>query len=120
MKTTKEDFDVFKTECHRLMDAWELNNYDVRFEHKDLHNANADIYCNSAHNNAVICLSTTLDYDKFEMDITKEEFIKKYAKHETIHLLLSRLTFCGEARWCTDSEFTAAEEELVRKLINII
>lgn len=46
--------------------------------------------------------------------------IKQSAKHEAIHLLISRLEKCGRARYVSDSEIYEAGEELVHKLEDLI
>jgi len=48
------------------------------------------------------------------------ESIKETAKHEIIHLLLSRASECGRSKDYTSNDIYEAEEELVRKLEKII
>jgi len=120
MKTKKKDFDIFRKECRRLIDDWELNGWSVRFEHKNIGNREAAMSVNGEDYNATIALNTELEFGSFKEEKRKIAYLKELAKHETIHLLLGRLSYCGECRWVTDSEFNEAEEELVRKLIKII
>ena len=64
---------------------------------------------------ATINLSTTWDttpLDRAHLDML--------AKHEVIHLLISRSMSCGKARYLTLDEMEEAEEELTNKLVNII
>jgi hypothetical protein len=120
MKTKKKDFDIFRKECRRLIDSWELNGWSVRFEHNDIGNREAAMQRDAVSHNATIALNTELEFGSFKEEKKKNEYLKELAKHETIHLLLGRLSYCGEYRWVTDSEYNEAEEELVRKLIKII
>jgi hypothetical protein len=121
MKTTKKDFELFKSETERLMKEWELNNWHPAWEHKKLADANAKTEADGSCYNVTFCLSADIDFDKFIFrQIKKEDFIKRLAKHEVIHLLLGRVMHCAEARFCTDSEMNEAEEELMRKLEVII
>jgi len=121
MKTTKKDFELFIAETERLMKEWELGAWHPGWEHKNLKRANATCQADGDCYNVTFCLSTDIDFDKFTFrQIKKEDFIKRVAKHEVIHLLLGRLMHCANARWCTDSEINEAEEEFVRKLEIII
>lgn len=120
MKTTKKDFELFKAETERLMKEWGLNAWYPGWEHMNL-GANAKCTPDGNNYNVTLALSTNIDFDKFDFrQKTKDDFIKRLAKHETIHLLIARVMHCAEARFCTDSEMTEAEEELVKKLENII
>jgi len=121
MKTTKKDFELFKAETERLMKEWELNNWHPAWKHEELANANAVTKTDGDSYNVTFFFSTNIDFDKFILrQSKKEDFIKRLAKHEVIHLLLGRVMHCADARWCTDSEMNEAEEELVRKLEVII
>lgn len=120
MKTNKKDFEVFRKECRRLIDKWELNGWSVRFEHKKIGDREAAMHRDGSSHNATIALNTELEWGTFKEEKRKVEYLKELAKHETLHLLLGRLSYCGECRWVTDNEYDEAEEELVRKLIKII
>jgi len=121
MKTTKKDFKLFKSETERLMKEWELSNWHPAWKHEELANANAVTKTDGDNYNVTFYFSTDIDFDKFILrQSKKEDFIRRLAKHEVIHLLLGRVMHCADARWCTDSEMNEAEEELVRKLEVII
>jgi hypothetical protein len=120
MVTNKKHFDIFHKECQRLQKEWHLNGWNIRYEHKKFENVNAQMIKNGNCYNATMALSTFIDCDEFTDKQNTVKFIKDLAKHEMIHLLLGRVIHCAEARWCTDSELVEAEEELVRKLIQII
>ena len=119
MKTTKKDFEIFKAEVRRFMDVFELNNWEVAFEHKELKNNNATITPQLGNYKAVITLSTDNDYDKVTSDYSFTEYIKRNALHEVIHLLLSRMSVVGQSRYISNAEQEEAEEELVIKLMHI-
>lgn len=121
MKTSKKDLDIFITEVKRLMKDWELNNWQVAFEHKRLIDTNARIKPQLGDYKATFALSTDISYGPpFINEQTKEEYIKKLAQHEVIHLLLSRLSVVGQSRYITDAEQEEAEEELVHKIMHIL
>lgn len=119
-KTTKKDFELFKDECHKWVDRFELNNYLVRFEHKHKDDANASSNSYSHNYTVTFNLRKEIDYGKFDEELSKEEFIKHLAKHEVIHCLLGRISTVAESRFLVKDELTEAEEELVIKLEKII
>lgn len=120
MKTTKEHFNLFKDECLKIQKAWQLNGWHLAFEHKEYRSANAAMTRIGNHYNATLCLSKNIDHDKFVKTHSVNDEIKYLAKHEMCHLLLGRLTHVAECRWATETELLEAEEELVRKMCDII
>lgn len=119
-QSNKKDFVTFKKECLRLQKEWQLNSWTIRFEYKDLGTSEARMQADFNNHNSSIALSTKIQYGEFQEVKTRQEYVKDLAKHEMLHLLLRPVTFIGEARWATDSEFVAQEEGLVRKLMDII
>lgn len=120
MKTTKKHFETFIAEVKRLMDKWELNNWQVAFEHKKMNTCNAKIRPQLCNYKASFAFSTDNDFDYVNHGCNKTEYIKRIAMHEVIHLLLSRLSVVGQSRYITDAELEEAEEELVHKIMHIL
>lgn len=114
MKTSKQDFQLFKTECQKWIDKFELNNWKIYYKHENLGNGHyfGDINVQREDSVATLRLSTDVKADEFD--------IKRTAKHEILHLLLGRLSRLGEARFITHDAVYEAEESLVRKLEHII
>ena len=120
MKTTKENFDLFKEECKKWIDRFELNNWGISFYQRDrgkligaTSTFNIDGYSCS------IILNTEIDECTIG-DRSIDDAIKEFAKHEIIHVLLARLSEQAYERFINKSELSEAEEELVRKLTKII
>jgi len=117
MKTTKKDFELFKNECQKWVDRFELNNWKIYYVHEKLKDTYANIRFDL--NGRVASIQFNTEWDMFGVD-NMIEGIKETAKHEIIHLLIARITEIAEARYVTDSEVGEANEELVRKLEKII
>jgi hypothetical protein len=117
MKTTPKHFQVFKKECLRLIDLFELNNWNVEFQHGELNLRFAEI--KTSLDDYIATIGFNIEWDDVLRPCTEEE-IKKSALHEVIHLLLSRLSDMGAARYITSAEFKSTEEELVHKLEKIM
>jgi len=118
MKTTNKHFKLFKKECHKWVDRFQLNNYDIAFEHKKLNDAHARCIIDNEYDSTIALTSdipTCFDYN-----MSMDDYIKHLAKHEVIHVLLGRVMNTGNSRYITKAEILEAEEELVRKLEKII
>ena len=115
-KVSKRQFELFKKECKKWIDIFELNNWDVAYMQNKTKKAFA--YCNTnvTHYKATMHFCKVWDDEVVKLT---DENIKKTALHEILHLLLSRLSDYGYARFVADDEMTEAEEELVNKLINV-
>ena len=117
MKTTQKQFELFKKECRKWANMFELNGWRFDFLLDDLgkHQAEANV-------NYLGCVATI----KLDIRLTKSKedtwtnLVKLNAKHEIIHILLGNLATLGNSRFITSDEIVKAEEELVRKLENII
>ena len=122
MKTTKKDFELFKSECQKWINRFELNNWTIRYSWRDLELDGLDGASNSGAWNyiAYLTLDTEIDDENIgDRDMIIE--IKEAAKHEVIHLLIKRLKLKAIYRYIKDeNEIVEAEEELVRKLEKII
>ena len=120
MKTSKSDFKYFVKRCKFWIDKFKLNNYNVYYQHKALENCNGKIYTNALDHVSTIVLSTEVCYDEFYTGITKDQFIDHIAKHEVIHLMLSKLSWYAQTRYIQEENLDEAEEELVIRLEGLI
>lgn len=114
-KITSKDFKVFKQECERLIKEWGLDEWDIDILRGDNQDANASMKADIENMKAEIYLSRTINTIK---EYTPN--IKDTAKHEVIHLLISKVVEAGSCRFLTDSEYNSYTEQLVNKLIDII
>ena len=116
MKTNKKHFEIFKKECRKWIDRFELNSWRVDFEHIYINDhVYADCSASLVDHVATIRLNTG-GYDaSISVDIIKDS-----AKHEVLHLLVSRVSINGYTRFINRDEMVEGEEELVRMLSKII
>lgn len=118
MKTTKQDFELFKKECHQWIDKLELNNWKIYFEWGgNTPNTYSTIF--TKQDSYVGTIYFTKDWEMTGV-ISILDGIKETAKHEIIHLLLSRFSNYAKSKDYTSADLYEAEEELVRKLERLI
>lgn len=118
MKTTQKHFELFKSECRKWIDLLELNNFETCFSHRKIDSeCYAECHSNASDYVATITLNTFWDGEIRKLN---DEEIRITARHEAIHLLLSRLSGCGHDRDSSHNDIREAEEETVRKLLHFI
>jgi len=119
MKTTKKQFELFKKECHRWADRFELSEWrlDLGLSSKVRADTLADI--NRHLENRVITVRLNSNISKLK-DESWEDLLKETAKHEMIHALLGATAILAKCRYVQEDELRAAEEGLVRKLEKLI
>lgn len=118
MKTNKKHFNIFKSECEKWIEIFHLNGWGVSFIHQS-HSQGTFATCYTSLTGMRSTIYLTDEWDDEIKKLTPEA-LKESAKHEIIHLLLSRLSDNGRARYIDENEYDEAEEELVRKLEKII
>jgi len=112
-KTSQADFDEFKHECLRLQKEWGLLEYSLYFTHGTPTDAYATCSADEEGCVARLCLTKTIAE-------TDAPHVLMLAKHEMIHLLMSRVEWIGRCRWASDDELDVEVERLVVKLEKII
>ena len=116
MTTTLKQYELFKIECRKWIDKFQLNDYDVYFKWEDIDDADARSEIQGSYGNVTITFSEDIDF----VDRKPDEYIKEIAKHEIIHCLIGRYTGLAENRYVSKQELDNEEEHLVRKLCKII
>ena len=112
IKTTKKDFEIFKKECRKWIDFFNLHEWDIEIFHKN--DETGKFICAFSVSypismNAAIYLSEEWD----ESQSAHEEIsIKQSAFHEVCEVMLSQIT-----EMC---RFTFSEQECRQKIHNII
>ncbi len=117
MKTNKKQFELFKSECLKWIDIFELSGWRFDFFLMDIGKHQAEV--ERVYENCVITVRFNLKLEVSD-NRTADETIKNSAKHEMIHILIGNLATMAYSKYVTESEITKAEEELVRKLSVII
>lgn len=116
MKTTEKHYKLFKSECRRWIDIFQLNDYDVYFKWEELKGSDANSYVGGHCGNITFTLSK--DIGLFDRECI--DYIKELAKHETLHCLVGRFSGLARDRYINEGELDSEEEHLVRKLCKII
>ena len=112
MKSTKRDFECFKTAFLHWVNVFGLKSYHVTFEHKHLEDKYAELEYNIDSCSAVARLSTSAD----ESAPGEWGGPNHSALHEALHLLLARLHTHGKWRYVTPDQLNNEEEGIVRIL----
>jgi len=109
------DFELFQSEFKRWQKVFGLTGYKVYFKYEPEEGYFATLSVDQGNMVATVTLNSELpDKDKPFKDI------KRTAKHEAIHLLVSRLEKNGRYRYTSESEIYEATEELVNRLEDLI
>lgn len=109
------DFELFQREFKRWQDKFGLTGYKVYFKYGLLEKSFADIRVNQGDMVATVTLNNELpDKERPHRDV------RCSAKHEALHLLISRLELAGHYRYSSENEIYEAAEELVHKLEDLI
>ena len=116
-KTTIKHFNIFKQACQQWIKAFGLTGWEIYFAHEQDERAFASIAIKSCERVATFYLNTEW---KDDIRMLSEREIRKCAKHETIHLLLTPLEELAMERFTTEREIDAVAEELTNKLVKLI
>ena len=118
MRTTKEDFELFKRECRKWIDFYGLKDWYVIFKHEDIQKEHDGATASYTYDREarVICITLNKVLNVMEM---KRKVLKVAAFHEITELLLARLVdFAsrGPMAEAVDEEIHA----IVRRLENSV
>lgn len=106
------DFELFQSEFKKWQDKFGLSGWQVFFKYEKLEDGPAMISRDLTGMTATIRVNSELSDE--HKDIVKD------AKHEAIHLLLSRFSCNAYSRHVSSDEIYESEEELVHKLEGLI
>ena len=115
MKVTAKQFEEFKAEFKKWQEKFGLNGYQVYFKHCQLDNDFAQI--SRTQNSMVATVSLA---NSVEGDDAKFLDVKNSARHEAVHLLLSKLSDCASCRYVTEDGIYEAEEEAVNRIMSVL
>ena len=110
-----KDFALFQKEFKKWQKLFGLTGYRVYYEYEPEDGCFASLTVDQGNMVATVKLNNKLpDKDKPHRDV------RRSAKHEAIHLLVSRLEKNGRYRYTSESEIYESTEELVFRLENLI
>lgn len=116
MKTTKKDFELFKTFHQEWCERLGIRNWSIHYDHGDTEGAYARTFWKYSEAVATTVLGEEWDDLRKKTDIE----INRLALHECLHLLLAPLVSEAEARFTTQSAIDIAEHSIIRQLENIV
>ena len=115
MGKTNKDFEVFKREFEKYRKLLGLNGWQIFYEYKSIEDKFAQIKYILGDGCATVTLNNELP-----PNLSQHKDIERDAKHEVLHLLLSRLVWYANQRCITQEALDEAEEEIVIKLEGVI
>jgi len=115
--TTAAHFELFKKECRKWIDFFELNDWEIYFQHTKSDGKFSGIEWNSDDLIATIILSK--DWTPGKNNIVTAAALKDSALHEVVHLLFGRIEGLALDRFLTKKELEKESEAMVHKLKKI-
>ena len=113
IKLKDKHFKLFKATCEKYQNKWELNNWQIYYEFKEIPGSYGQAKINYTNRVATITCNTEWE----ELGITNlNHSIKETAKHEMIHVMVGGISSVANSRFVTVDESEQVEEALVRKL----
>lgn len=116
MKTTKADFEIFKTYCAEAIQKLGLLEWSVHYAHEHRESDYARTAWKLSGGVATITLSTYWD----DLRPKTEEALRRVAYHEVMHLLLAPLVAEACDRYTNQDAIDIAEHQAIRRLENVI
>jgi len=114
-KRTEADFQKFQKVFTKYQHEFGMTGYKVYFKHEPIEDAYASIYVNHDDHVATVRLdSSCLPEDN------KLRNVEASAKHEAIHLLISKLEYLATSRYCREDEIYQEVESIAHKLESLI
>lgn len=116
MKTTKDDFELFKKEARKWQSKLGLTNWALYFKQKDVKDCYARTHWHVGSMAATLEFCTK--WDDYRPKNAHE--IDKLALHEVLHVLMAPLISEAEYRYTTNDAIETAEHSIVRSLENML
>lgn len=115
MRKSSNDFEIFKREFERYHKLLGLTGWQIFFEYEPI----SDKFAQLKYVVGDGCATVTLN-SQIPSNLAPHKDVKRDAKHEALHLLLSRLAWYANQRCVTQEALDEAEEEIVVKLEGLI
>lgn len=115
MKTTKQDFDKFKSFVLEWQNTLGLTDWHIYFNHTKLDNSFADTACSASGRGVMIRFSTSWE----DRPVVDKE-LRECALHECLHIVTAELLNEARARFADEYTLEAAEHSVVTRLTNVI
>jgi len=114
MKTTKADFEYFKSKCELWLEVLSLASWEVYYVHEKDDENMAGCFIHYAGRKATISLSTN-----WRSPVTKEE-LSRTALHECLELLMLPLQSQAQARVWDSIEYDREHHTVIRTIEKLL
>ena len=118
-KTTKKDFELFKSECEKWIEFFGLKGWQISFSYEKLSKGKAECTYNIVNRSVLLSFNKQWNTESENDKITPEN-IKRDAFHEVSEMLLCKLRNLAEYRFTTQYEIDEAVHEIIRTLENVV
>lgn len=118
MLTTKAHFEYYRKRVRYWYKQFNLSGWHLYFDHDDIGDNYARVVVNLLGRVATFIL--TRDWAHPSIVPLNQTELDRSARHEVIHLLVGPVGTLLAARFVTQDEIVAAEEELVRHLEELL
>lgn len=115
MKTTKADFELFKTCANEFIEQLGLRDWSIHFDHCDVDGSYALTTSNTGGRVATIQLGKYWD----DLRPKTDGAIRRLALHEVCHVLLAPLLKEAKERYTTPYILEDIEHDVIRRLENL-
>ena len=114
-KTSKADFEAFKKTVVYWQNKLGLTDWKLYLSHDTVENTLAWVRRDNEGRCASIGLSVNWEHQK-----VSRKLINECALHEVLHILLANLRYAGQQRQTTETDFSIAEHEIIRRLEKVL
>lgn len=119
MKTTKKQYEIFKTECQKWIDYFGLKNWQVYYRHTKIEGARAQASFNCV--GGIVTLTLNTDWNELSRDFVCDENVRKSAFHEVCEIMFGRMDdMVGQRFGLIEEDVTEEIHRLIRILENTI
>lgn len=116
MKTTKKDFELFKSTCKKWVERFGLKGWEICYQHVKLRDdRTAECSYDMIGRTASLALSTEIDDDTYgHRSVCRDAF------HEVGELLLVRIRVLARRRYATEDDIDEEVHGIIRTLENVL
>ena len=117
VKLTNKDFQLFKKECNKWINKFELHDWDIVYEFT--RNSGDAGGCSTKYEDCQAIIKFDMEFVDGHL-ISKSTHIKEIAKHEMIELMLAPINILGKSRVFDETEFNHQRHRIIMKLMRML
>lgn len=116
MRTTKKDFELFKSFCSEHIKNLGLVEWSIHYNHEHVEGSYAETAWRLSAGVATITLSTYWD----DLRPKTESEVRRLALHEVLHIVMAPLYAEASERYTSPIQLEVAEHSIIRRLENVL